>query len=184
MNWCCLIRPLVSLPAEPASARKQAVYAQCIIGSFDPSKIWFLYILVTGTSAVGTKKYSLPSPWTLYASSSNLGNWPVPVILSRLTINGGNTSVYPCFVVWVSRKKLTIALSSFAPKSLYTVNLEPLIFAAVSGSRIPKSAPRSQCAFGSKSNLVGSPNFLISTLSSSVIPWGTVGLGILGSVSI
>ena len=83
----------MSLPAEPASALKHAVYAQCLIGSCEPSKIWFLYILVTGTSAVGTKKYSFPSPCTLYASSSNLGSCPVPVMLSRLTINGGNTSV-------------------------------------------------------------------------------------------
>ena len=27
LNWCCLIRPLVSLPAEPASALKHGVYA-------------------------------------------------------------------------------------------------------------------------------------------------------------
>ena len=77
-----------------------------------------------------------------------------------------------------------MALSSLAPKSLYTVNLEPLILAAVSGSSIPKFAPKSQCAFGSKSKWVGSPNFLISTLSSSVIPAGTEGWGILGIVSI
>ena len=53
LNWCCLTKPLVSLPAEPASDLKHGVYAQYFIGNWSAVNISSLCILVTGTSAVG-----------------------------------------------------------------------------------------------------------------------------------
>ncbi len=136
-----------------------------------------LYMLVTGTSAVGIRKKSLF--FTLKASSSNFGNCPVPVLLALFTINGGNISVYP-LAVCVSSIKLYIERSSLAPKPLYTVNLAPLIFAAVCGSRILREAPRSQCGLSSKSATLGSPTLRTSTLSLSSLPIGTLLSGTLG----
>ena len=178
MNWCCLTKPLVSLPAEPASDLKHGVYAQYFIGNWSAVNISSLCILVTGTSAVGIKKYSIPS--ILNMSSSNFGNCPVPMKLVLFAMKGGKTSVYPCSSVWVFKKKFIIALSSLAPNPLYKVNLEPVILPAVSKSNIPRPVPISQCAFPSKSNFGVSPHCLISTLSSSVVPCGTSGWGTLG----
>jgi hypothetical protein len=48
------------------------------------------YRFVTGTSAVGMRNRS--SPRTAYASSSNFGSCPVPVIVARVTSAGAHTS--------------------------------------------------------------------------------------------
>ncbi len=113
-------------------------------------------------------------------SSSNLGNWPVPIKLALLAMKGGKTSVYPCSAVWVFKKKFINALSNLAPNPLYKVNLEPVILLPVSKSNIPNPVPISQCALCSKLNSVGSPQVLIWTLSSSVVPCGTSGWGTFG----
>ena len=68
--------------------------------------------LVTGTSAVGLSHMSSLSRW--YMSSFRLGYWPVPVTAAVLTMTGGKTSLYPCFLC-MSRKKQIRALSSLAP---------------------------------------------------------------------
>ena len=116
-------------------------------------------------------------------SSSNFGNCPVPKNEFALAINGGINSVYPLTPVFVSKKKLYKDLSNLAPLSLYKVNLEPVILAALSKSNIPKSVPISQWALKSKSNFLGSPHFLSSILSASVSPWGTFSFGTLGILS-
>ena len=76
--------------------------------------------------------------------------------------------------------KFINALSSFAPLPLKTENLEPEIFTALSKSNMSKSTPKSQCALTSKSNFLGSKNFLISTLSSSLFPIGISLFGVFG----
>ena len=48
---------------------------------------------------------------------------------------------------------------------------------------MPSSGPRSQCAFGSKSNTRGSPWRRTSRLSAALLPIGTVACGRFGSVS-
>ena len=95
-------------------------------------------------------------------SSSNFGNWPVPKNEFALAMNGGINSVYPLTPVFVSKKKLYKDLSNLAPLSLYKVNLEPVILAALSKSNISKSVPISQCGLKSKSNFLGSPHVLSS----------------------
>ena len=90
MNWWTLIKPLVSLPAEPDSLLKHGVYAVIYFGKSSSDKISPEYIFVTGTSAVGIKYKS--SSTHLYISSLNFGNWPVPVIVAALAINGGRIS--------------------------------------------------------------------------------------------
>ena len=52
-----------------------------------------------------------------------------------------------------------------------------------SKSMMPSASPSSQCGFGSKSNLRGSPQRRISTLSCSSLPFGTLECGIFGSLS-
>ena len=74
-------------------------------------------MFATGTSAVGARYNS--SSRSRYMSSSNFGNWPVPIIALRLIRNGGNTSVYPCSRVCRSSSKLISARSSRAPAPLY-----------------------------------------------------------------
>ena len=76
--------------------------------------------------------------------------------------------------------RFIIALSSLAPQLRYTVNLVPVILPACSKLSISRLVPISQCAFGSKSNLVGSPHLLTSTLSSLSLPKGTDSSGRLG----
>ncbi len=53
--------------------------------------------------------------------------------------------------------KLISARSRRAPAPLSTANRAPEIFVARSKSMMPSAVPRSQCAFGSKSNARGSP---------------------------
>ena len=48
---------------------------------------------------------------------------------------------------------------------------------------MPSSGPRSQCAFGSKSNARGSPQVRTTTLSAALFPTGTLECGMFGSVS-
>ena len=67
--------PRVSLPAAPASERKQGVKAVKRSGrSFSSTMVSFTR-LVSGTSAVGTSQKPL-SVWNM--SSANLGSWPTP----------------------------------------------------------------------------------------------------------
>ena len=101
----------------------------------------------------------------------------------EFTMNGGSTSVYPCFCVCRSSIKLISARSSRAPAPMYTANRAPLSLAARSRSRMPSASPISQCGFGSKSNVRFSPHVFTVTLSASEVPAGTssrVRLGILG----
>jgi len=99
---------------------------------------------------------------------------------SLLTINGVHNSLKPCSSVWRSSIKLITALSSLEPNPFNIVNLVPAILVALSKSKISKLTPISQWAFGSKSNFVGSPHFLISRLSSSVSPVGVSRHGVFG----
>ena len=64
-----------------------------------------------------------------------------------------------------------------------TENRAPAIFVARSKSMMPSAGPRSQCAFGSKSNARGSPWRRTSTLSAALLPTGTLACGRFGSVS-
>ena len=77
-NWCCRIRPRTSCPYDPASLRKQGVYAVYEIGRSRPSRISPRCRFVSGTSAVGTR-YRSQSPAILNRSASNFGRLPVPV---------------------------------------------------------------------------------------------------------
>ena len=82
LNWCWRIMPRVSLPAAPASERKQGVQAVKRSGSASSSRISPATRLVSGTSAVGI------SQWPLVVrnrSSANLGSWPVPNSASSRT---------------------------------------------------------------------------------------------------
>ena len=72
--------------------------------------------------------------------------------------------------VWSSSMKLISARASRAPAPISTENLVPDIFVARSKSRIPSAGPRSQCAFGSKSKVRGSPCRRTSTLSAALAP--------------
>ena len=76
--------------------------------------------------------------------------------------------------------KFIKALSSRAPFPLNTLNLDLEILVALSKSKISKSTPKSQWAFISKSNFLGSPHFLISKFSVSSKPTGTSLLGVFG----
>ena len=82
--------------------------------------------------------------------------------------------------MWVSRKKLIIALSKAQPSFFSNENLEPEIFDALSKSNIPSFSPISQWCFGLKENFVGSPTTLTTTLSLSLFPTGVVSSGIFG----
>ena len=76
--------------------------------------------------------------------------------------------------------KFASARSSRAPASQYTANRAPEIFAACSKFRMPSCSPNSQCGFGAKSNARGVPHRRTSTLSSAVVPGGTLSAGRLG----
>ncbi len=80
--------------------------------------------------------------------------------------------------------KLISARASRAPAPISTENLVPDIFVARSKSRIPSAGPRSQCAFGSKSKVRGSPCRRTSTFSPALAPRGTLAWGMFGSVII
>ena len=110
-NSCTRMMPRVSRPALPASSRKQGVKAVYQSGSWLASSTSPRWRLVRGTSAVGMRNMS---PLTWKASSSNLGSWPVPNMVSRLTMTGGHHSLKPA-AAWVSIMKLMRARSRRAP---------------------------------------------------------------------
>ena len=68
------------------SRRKHGVYATWRIGSAVAGTISSRYMLVTGTSAVGTSQTSSSASW--YMVSANFGSWPVPTSISSLTTKG------------------------------------------------------------------------------------------------
>lgn len=82
-----------------------------------------------------------------------------------------------------SIREITL-LSSLAAAPRQTVNLAPDIFAARGQSNRLSASPSSQCGLGEKSKLVGSPHFLTSTLSASLLPNGVVLWGMFGMESI
>src|SRR3989337_2138215 len=79
--------------------------------------------------------------------------------------------------------KLISALSKSAPAPLYRVNRAPANLPPLSKSRIPSLSPISLCSLGVNIKFGRLPAFLISTLSSVVLPEGTDGCGILGRFS-
>ena len=81
-NWCCLIIPLVSLPAAPASDLKHGVLATNFKGRCVLSIISLATILVNGTSDVGISHLLSV---VLNKSSENFGSCPVPNKDSSLT---------------------------------------------------------------------------------------------------
>ena len=72
--------------------------------------------------------------------------------------------------------KSVSARDNRAPAPRSSANLAPDIFVARSNSRMPRAGPRSQCARGSKSNVVGSPHVRTTTLSASLLPDGDAGV--------
>src|SRR4029077_20665884 len=92
-NWCCRMMPRTSFPYEPASLRKQGVYAVSEMGRRAPSRVSSRYRLVTGTSAVGMSHRSFSPCGTRNRSAANFGRLPVPYRDSEFTRKGGSTSV-------------------------------------------------------------------------------------------
>src|SRR3972149_11680539 len=90
--------PRVSLPSDPASRRKQGVYATYDRGRVPGGRISSRCRFVTGTSAVGIM-YS-PSSLVLKDPSANLGSCPVPVMAAAFTRIGGENPVYPASLLW------------------------------------------------------------------------------------
>ena len=79
--------------------------------------------------------------------------------------------------------KLMSARSSCAPAPIRTAKRAPAILVARSKSMMPSCGPRSQCAFGSKSNARGSPHVRTTTLSAATRPTGTLSCGRFGIVA-
>jgi hypothetical protein len=82
--------PRVSRPAEPASERKQGLCAVSLIGSWAAASISPRTLLVSEISEVEMRYCSFcsssPPRSTQNMSSLNLGSWPVPSRISRLTM--------------------------------------------------------------------------------------------------
>ena len=74
-NWCWRMMPRVSLPADPASERKQGVKAVKRSGSSFSSSTMSFTRLVSETSAVGISQKPLS---VRNMSSANFGSWPTP----------------------------------------------------------------------------------------------------------
>ena len=89
-NSCVRNIPRVSRPAEPASRRKQEVWAIYRNGRSSALRISPACKLVNGTSAVGMHHKSSRSIEN--ASSANFGNWPVAVSVLVKTKLGGRIS--------------------------------------------------------------------------------------------
>ena len=78
-----------------------------------------------------------------YASSANLGSWPVAVSVSLVTSEGGRISSKASALR--SSASWQRARANVAPWRRNIVNSAPLIFTARSLSRMPSAAPTSQC---------------------------------------
>ena len=82
--------PRVSRPALPASERKQGLWAVSLIGRLAASRICSRTLLVSEISLVEMRYCgsapSSPPRETQNMSSLNLGSWPVPSRISRLTM--------------------------------------------------------------------------------------------------
>jgi len=82
-----------------------------------------------------------------------------------------------------SKKKFIKALSIFAASFLSTAKRLFANFTPRSKSIQPLISANSQCSFGLKLNSLGVKTFLISILSSSLLPSGTISSGKFGIVS-
>ena len=133
--------PRVSRPAAPASRRKHGVYVISRIGSSSASRISSAYIDVSGVSPVGM--HHSPSRSMANTSSANFGSCPVAVSVAVETSDGGRISSKASALR--SSASWQRARARVAPGPRTMVNIEPLIFVARSGSRMPSSAPMSQC---------------------------------------
>ena len=82
--------PRVSRPALPASERKQGLCAVSLIGSALSASTCSRTVLVSEISLVEirycSRCSSSPPRLTQNMSSLNLGSWPVPSRISRLTM--------------------------------------------------------------------------------------------------
>src|SRR5438874_6583763 len=97
--------PRVSLPAAPASERKQAVQAVTLMGNLSSGMVSSRYRLCSSTSAVGVSQKSVPS--RRKRSAANLGNWPAPVRDRKSTrLNSSHVEIsYAVFCLKKKKKK-------------------------------------------------------------------------------
>ncbi len=142
------------------------------IGSSSASSTSPAAIEVSGTSAVGMHHRSSRS--MAYASSANLGSWPLAVNVAVLTRLGGRisskASALRSSASWHSARE------SVAPCLRSMTNIAPVILVARSVSRIPSAAPVSQCGTRwCSAKPSRSPTTRSVGLSASVAPSGESG---------
>ncbi len=133
-------------------------------------------MLVTGTSAVGTRYSSSRSATYIWCSLS--GSCPVPRAEAALTSNGVHSSRYPAPSASSSIREMS-ARSRRAPGPVNRMNPEPAIFAPRSRSKSPNCSAISQCG-GVLPSGPGSPQRRMTGLSSAPPPSGTDGCGRFG----
>ena len=134
-----------------------------------------------GTSLVPMRNIS--SAGIEYASSRPSGKNPVPVIARSRTITGGKTSFIPRSMS-VSTARRRTAISSSAPSPTRAYDRPPANFRGPSQFTYPSPVISSTWSFAVKSKVRGVPTRRTSTLSSSPLPMGTSGRGMLGTRSI
>ena len=164
--------PLVSLPAAPASERKQGVQrGERAAAARSSSRISPATRLVSGTSAVGI------SQWPVVVrnrSSANLGSWPVPnsAVVAHQERHGDlGIAVLPRLQVEHELAERPLQPRRAGPTARRSARRTAW---RRGRSPCPARAPSSSCGRGAKSKSRGSPQRRSSTLCALVRAIGHV----------